>query len=241
MIKVIPAIDIIDGKCVRLTKGNYNTTKVYSDSPIDVALEFQEYGLENLHLVDLDGAKSGKVVNLKILEQIAEKTQLTIDFGGGVKTLDDLKSALSAGASKINLGSIAVKDPEIVYEWISKYPNKIILSADVKHNRVAINGWQSSTEIDIFDHVESFMNKGLTSVTCTDIDTDGMLNGPNFRLYKNLKSKFPSLEIIASGGIHKISDIFELNYNEIDGVIIGKAIYEGLIELSDLKQFSENA
>lgn len=234
--RIIPAIDIINGKCVRLTQGDYGKMKIYREDPVDVALEFQNADLEYLHLVDLDGAKKGKVVNWEVIEEIQAKTALTVDFGGGIKTDDEVQRLLDLGVNQINVGSLAIKKPELFSEWLKKYgPENFILSADVKNENIMINGWLESANYRLFDLVEQFINKGLQYLTCTDIGLDGMLKGPNISLYKKLKARFPDLKINASGGITSLDDLKELSYIQMHGAIIGKAIYEGRIKLEDLK------
>lgn len=239
--KIIPAIDIIDGKCVRLTQGDYGKKKVYREDPVEVALEFQEADLDCLHLVDLDGAKKGKVVNWGVVQAIQEKTALSVDFGGGVKTEDEVEQLLDLGIHQINIGSLAVKEPEIFSGWLKKYgPENFVLSADVKGDYVAINGWLEETKLRLFDLVEQYTKLGLEFLTCTDIDTDGMLTGPNLGLYKRLIKRFPTLKIVASGGVSSMHDLQELKYIKVYGVIIGKAIYEGKIKLAELKAFQNS-
>ena len=236
--KIIPAIDLIDGKCVRLTQGDYNQKKIYNENPIDVAKEFENAGLKFLHLVDLDGAKAGKVVNWKVVESICKETKLDVDFGGGIKTEDQIKQLFDCGVKQVNLGSISVKNPKIVTEWIKKFtPEKIILSADVKNEMIAISGWQESAAIPITTFLRDYVHNGIEYVACTDISTDGMLSGPNVDLYKNILLTFPQLQIIASGGVSCLEDLFELNQIGADGVIVGKAIYEGRIKLDELAEF----
>jgi len=237
--KVIPAIDIIDGKCVRLQQGDYDKKKIYRDDPLDVAKEFEDADLEYLHLVDLDGAKEGRVVNWKVIERIAEHTSLKVDFGGGVKEDEEIESLLGLGVEYINVGSVAVKEPEKLKGWLKKFgPDNFILSADVKNEIVHISGWQVTTAIKIFDLIQSFIPDGLRYVTCTDINTDGMLQGPNFGLYKKLRLKFPNIKFVASGGISSLDDLEELNFQKLHGVIIGKALYEGKIKLEEIKTLS---
>lgn len=233
--RIIPAIDIIDGNCVRLTQGDFAKMKVYREDPVEVALEFQNADLEFLHLVDLDGAKKGKVVNWKVIEEIQEKTVLNVDFGGGVKTEEEVERLIGLGISQINVGSLAVKKPEKFIEWLKKYGGEnFILSADIKNDDVLINGWLESTDLRLFDLVDRFVEHGLEFLCCTDINTDGMLKGPNFGLYKKIKARFKNLKIIASGGVSSITDLVELKKIKVHGVIIGKAIYEGRIKLSEL-------
>ncbi len=234
--KIIPAIDIVDGNCVRLTQGDFGQMKIYRDDPVEVALEFQNADLEYLHLVDLDGAKKGKVVNWKVIEEIQEKTALNVDFGGGVKTEEEVERLIGLGVSQINVGSLAVKEPEKFIEWMKKYgAENFVLSADIKNEDVLINGWLESTGLRLFDLVDRFVNEGLEYLTCTDINTDGMLAGPNFDLYKKLIVRFKGLKVIASGGVSSINDLVELKKIKVHGVIIGKAIYEGRIKLEELK------
>lgn len=234
--RIIPAIDIIDGKCVRLTQGDYGQKKIYNENPLEVAKSFEEAGLSYLHLVDLDGAKAGAVINWSVVTEIVSKTSLLVDFGGGIKKEEDIVKLLELGVHQVNLGSIAVKHPEIVYEWMKKFgPEKIILSADVKDEKIQISGWQENAAIGIEHFIERFQSNGIKYVTCTDISTDGMLAGPNVRLYKKLMVLFPDIKWIASGGVSGIHDVHELNTIGVDGVIIGKAIYEGKIQLKDLK------
>ncbi|GHN01901.1 1-(5-phosphoribosyl)-5-[(5-phosphoribosylamino) me thylideneamino] imidazole-4-carboxamide isomerase [Cytophagales bacterium WSM2-2] len=234
--KIIPAIDIIDGKCVRLTQGDFGQVKVYREDPVDVALEFQEADMEYLHLVDLDGAKKGRVMNWGIIEEIQSKTALVVDFGGGVQTNSEVEQLLDLGVNQINVGSLAIKEPEKFIEWLHTYgPENFILSADVKNENVMINGWLESANYRVLDLVDKFIVHGLEYVTCTDIGSDGMLNGPNFGLYKKIKARFPNLKINASGGISSIDDIKELGYLQLHGAVIGKAIYEGKLNLAELK------
>ncbi|MDR0941528.1 MAG: 1-(5-phosphoribosyl)-5-[(5-phosphoribosylamino)methylideneamino]imidazole-4-carboxamide isomerase [Bacteroidales bacterium] len=238
MIQIIPAIDIIDGKCVRLSQGDYNQKKIYNENPLEVAKQFEDHGIKRLHLVDLDGAKSSRIINYKTLETIAANTNLVIDFGGGLKSDDDLRIAFESGAAMITGGSIAVKNPDIFASWIIKYgAEKIILGADVQHNMIAINGWQESTELNLFDFLQSYIDKGISKTICTDISKDGMLQGTATELYKEMKQRFPLLCVIASGGVATMLDIEQLNADRIDAVITGKAIYEGSISLQDIANF----
>ena len=234
--RIIPAIDIIGGKCVRLTQGDYGKMKVYREDPVEVAREFEDADLEYLHLVDLDGAKKGKVVNWKVIESIQAKTALKVDFGGGVKTEAEVDALLEMGIEQINIGTMALQNPEVFIEWIKKYGyENFILSADVKNEKVQYSGWAETSETTIYDLVAKFEAAGLQYITCTDINTDGMLLGPNFGLYKKLKKRFPNLKIIASGGITSVDDLEELKYIKVYGAIVGKAIYENKIKLSELK------
>ncbi len=233
--RIIPAIDIIDGKCVRLTQGDYAQKKVYNKNPVEVAKSFEDAGLEYLHLVDLDGAKAGKVVNWKVIESVTAKTNLKVDFGGGIKTDDEIKKLFNTGVKQVNLGSIAVGNPDLVKSWIDSYGReKIILSADVKGEQIAISGWLENSAISVFDFVSDYLEKGIQYITCTDISTDGMLQGPNIGLYKKLLDAFPSIELIASGGVSGIKDLEQLKDIKVNGVIIGKAIYEGRIKLEEI-------
>jgi phosphoribosylformimino-5-aminoimidazole carboxamide ribotide isomerase len=239
MIRIIPAIDIIDGKCVRLTQGDYDQKKVYNDDPLEVAKMFEANGIKYLHLVDLDGAKAKHVINHKVLSRITSNTNLTVDFGGGIKTSDDLKIVFESGAKQATIGSIAVSNPEIFELWLQQYgADKIILGADAKNGKIAIAGWQDITSIDIFDFFEDYRKKGVKYVLCTDISRDGMLQGTAIDLYEELVIRFPEMKIIASGGVTKASEITDLIAKKVDGVIIGKAIYEGTIKLEELKKFT---
>lgn len=238
MIEIIPAIDIIDGKCVRLSQGDYDTKKVYNELPVEVAKEFEANGIQRLHMVDLDGAKQGKIINIKTLEAVAAQTKLTIDFGGGIKTTNDIESVLSAGAWFINIGSIAVKQPELVEDWIKQFGAlKILLGADVKDENIMIGGWQQSANINIINYISAYINRGLNQIFCTDISKDGLLQGTSIDLYKKILKAFPQLHLIASGGVSDINDIDTLNEIGCSGVIIGKALYEGRIQLHELKKF----
>lgn len=236
--RIIPAIDLIDGKCVRLTQGDYAQKKIYNEDPLEVAKSFQEAGLKYLHLVDLDGAKAGKVVNWKVIERLSAKTNLTIDFGGGIKTEEEIEKLLQIGVTQVNLGSIAVKNATLVFEWIERFgADRIILSADVKNKMVQISGWQENSSLSLKDFVSRFSDKGIKTVTCTDIATDGMLQGPNLKLYQEFVSAFPKLNWIASGGVSEINDLTALKKTGVAGVIIGKAIYEGKVMLDQLSKF----
>lgn len=239
--RIIPAIDIIDGKCVRLTQGDYGKKRVYNEDPLAVAIDFQDAGIKYLHLVDLDGAKAGRVTNWKVIESITGHTNLTVDFGGGIKTDNDIRSLFDAGVAQVNLGSIAVKDPEKVAGWIQQWgADKIILSADVRNEIISINGWLERSTIHINDFVAGYLDKGIQYVTCTDISTDGMLSGPNLELYSALMKRFPAIKLIASGGVSSMQDLRDLEEINIDGVIIGRAIYEGKITLTDLRTLATN-
>jgi phosphoribosylformimino-5-aminoimidazole carboxamide ribotide isomerase len=238
MIELIPAIDIIDGKCVRLVQGLYQQKTTYSDRPLQVARHFADLGIRRLHLVDLDGARAGRVVNLDILESISDSTPLVIDFGGGIKNDEDIQAVFDAGAAMITAGSIAVKYRARVEEWLKKYgPDKIILGADIKDGKISINAWQEDTSLGIFDFVQGYVELGIARLICTDIARDGMLGGTALGLYIALKERFPGLEIIASGGVSGMEDIRELDRAGIDGVIFGKAFYEGNITSHEIKKF----
>lgn len=234
-IKIIPAIDLIEGKCVRLSQGDYNKCKIYSKTPLDVAKQFEDCGIKRLHLVDLDGAKANKPQNLSILEEIAANTSLEIEFGGGIKEKNSLVSALNAGAARVICGSIACSNPDIFIEWLGEFGNeKLIFGADLKNGIPAVHGWLEDGQISADMLLNRFVEAGLLTSIVTDISCDGMLQGPSFELYKSLKANFPSLEIIASGGVSNISDIIELEKIKIYGVIIGKALYEGKITLKEI-------
>ena len=240
MITIIPAIDLIDARCVRLSQGDYNQKTVYNENPLEVAKMFEDAGITRLHLVDLDGAKAKHIVNYKVLETIASKTNLVIDFGGGLKSDDDLRIAFDSGASMVTGGSIAVRDRDTFLGWIEKYGSeKIILGADAKDKMIAVSGWQELSELPILDFIESYTNCGIKKVISTDISRDGMLTGPSFELYNEIMEKSPSLELIASGGIASMDDIYKLNEMGIPGVITGKAIYENKISLKEIKDFQK--
>lgn len=243
--RIIPAIDIIEGKCVRLTKGDYTTKKIYNENPIEVAKEFEDSGIEYLHVVDLDGAKASEIINYKVLEQIATKTNLKIDFGGGLKSDKDVEIAFNSGANQITGGSIAVKNPTIFESWISKYgAEKIILGADfypdTSGGKIATNGWQEESSLELIPFITDYQKKGIQYVVCTDISKDGMLQGPSFEVYSAILSSVNSLQLIASGGISTYEEIPKLAENGCEGVIIGKAIYENKISLKQLEQFILN-
>lgn len=240
MIELIPAIDLIDGKCVRLTQGDYATQKVYNEDPVEVAKAFEDYGIRRLHVVDLDGARSGRIVNYRVLEQLASRTSLLIDFGGGLKHEDDLLIAFESGASMVTGGSVAVRSPELFYSWIEKFGgNKIILGADVRERMIAINGWKETTDQELLPFMKDYMGKGITKAICTDIGKDGMLQGPSIDLYKEIREQLPELYLIASGGVGSVEDIEKLEEAAIPAVIFGKAIYEGKIQLKDLVRFTD--
>lgn len=229
---IIPAIDIIDGKCVRLTKGDYDTKKIYNENPLEVAKEFEDYGIRRLHLVDLDGAKEKKLVNIKTLEKIASNTNLQIDFGGGIQSEQDIQSVLNAGARQITVGSIAEKQPELFVAWLQKFgAEKIILGADCHNRKIATNAWADTSEIDVIDFIVSNEKQGAIYSIVTDIAKDGMLQGPSFELYKDILQK-SNIKLIASGGISSMEDIVQLAAIGCEGAIVGKAIYEGRIKLA---------
>src|SRR6201996_7033317 len=233
--EIIPAIDIIDGKCVRLTQGDYAQKKVYNERPLEVALAFEDAGLRRLHLVDLDGAKAGAVKNWKVLETLAAKTGLVIDFGGGIKTAMDVDIVFNSGAALATVGSIAVKDGPLFVSWLGSYgADRFLLGADVKDEKIAVGGWLETTDRWIYDFIQEYLEKGVRQIFCTDVSKDGLLQGPALDLYKNIVGKFPELHFIASGGVSGIDDIHRLEEVGCKGVIIGKAIYEGRIKLSEL-------
>ncbi len=235
-ITIIPAIDIIDGKCVRLSQGDYAQKKVYNENPLEVARQFEDIGIKRLHLVDLDGAKQGTIINQKVLETIASKTKLNIDFSGGIKTDADIQSVYNSGAAIATVGSIAVKNPELFFSWIKKYGSeKILLGADVKNEKIAISGWMEQTEISVFEFIQKNIDKGIQNIFCTDILKDGLLAGTSLDLYKKIIGQSPEINLIASGGISSVKDIQEAEKVGCKGVIIGKAIYEGQISFQDLK------
>jgi phosphoribosylformimino-5-aminoimidazole carboxamide ribotide isomerase len=235
---IIPAIDLIEGKCVRLTQGDYSQKTIYNENPVEVAKQFEDAGLTHLHLVDLDGAKAKKVINWKVLERIANATKLNIDFGGGVQSDGDLKTVFESGAKQVTGGSIAVKNPEMFENWLKTYgPEQIILGADARNERVAVSGWEEGTAIWVYDFVEEWVAKGVRYTVSTDVAKDGLLQGPSFDLYKNLQERCPDLQIVASGGVSNMADLEKLSETNIYGVIVGKAIYEGRIKLADLLRF----
>jgi phosphoribosylformimino-5-aminoimidazole carboxamide ribotide isomerase len=243
--RIIPAIDIIEGKCVRLTKGDYSTKKIYNENPLEVAKEFEASGIEYLHVVDLDGAKASQIINYKVLEQIASKTTLKIDFGGGLKSDKDLEVAFNSGANQITGGSIAVKNSEIFENWIEKYgPQKIILGADfypdAMGGKIATNGWQEESTLALIPFIKGYQQNGIQYVICTDISKDGMLQGPSFDIYSNILSEVKPLKLIASGGISTFDELPKLAEMGCEGVIIGKAIYENKISLKQLEKFILN-
>jgi phosphoribosylformimino-5-aminoimidazole carboxamide ribotide isomerase len=239
-IKIIPAIDIIGGKCVRLSQGDYDRKTVYNENPLEVARMFEDAGINRLHLVDLDGAKAKHIVNYKVLEQIASKTKLVIDFGGGLNSDEDLKVAFESGAAMVTGGSIAVKEPDVFLSWLEKFGSeKIILGADAKDGKIAVSGWQESTELSVIEFIAEFHQKGISKVISTDISRDGMLSGPAFELYTEIMETLPKVEIIASGGIASMEDIYKLAEMGVPGVITGKAIYEGKVRLKEIEKYNQ--
>lgn len=235
MIELIPAIDIIDGKCVRLTKGDYDTKKIYNEDPVSVAKEFEAHGIRRLHVVDLDGARSKHIVNDKVLQRIARETNLVIDFGGGIKTDEDVARAFEAGAHMITIGSIAVTDPERSMEWLHRYgAEHIVLGADVRNGRVSINGWKEDSQEELIPFLDRYLSEGMRNVLCTDISKDGMLQGPAIALYRQVMEHYPDCHLIASGGVSSMDDIRALEAAGIPAVVFGKAIYEGKIKLEEL-------
>ncbi|MDR0940296.1 MAG: 1-(5-phosphoribosyl)-5-[(5-phosphoribosylamino)methylideneamino]imidazole-4-carboxamide isomerase [Mediterranea sp.] len=237
-IAIIPAIDIIDGKCVRLSQGDYDSKKVYNDNPVEVAKAFEDNGIRRLHVVDLDGAASRHIVNYRVLERITTHTSLIVDFGGGVKSDEDLRIAFESGASMVTGGSVAVRDPELFCRWIERYGGeRVILGADVKEGKIAVNGWKDESSHELLPFLEHYINKGISQVVCTDISRDGMLGGPAITLYKKIRERFPTLYLIASGGVSRIDDIAALDEAGIAGVIFGKALYEGRIGFDELKKY----
>jgi phosphoribosylformimino-5-aminoimidazole carboxamide ribotide isomerase len=239
MIELIPAIDLIDGKCVRLTQGDYSSKKIYSEDPLEVALAFEDCGVRRLHVVDLDGAREGRTVNCRTLEKLASKTSLAIDFGGGLKHDSDVEIAFECGAQMVTGGSIAVREPQKFIAWLNRYGSaKIILGADARDGKIAIDGWQNTTQKNLLPFIESYFDEGVRSVICTDIGRDGMLQGPATALYGEIRKSLPEIFLIASGGIGCIDDIMRLDEAGIPAVIFGKAIYEGRIRLNDLLRFT---
>ena len=238
-IEIIPAIDILHGKCVRLTQGDYESGKIYNEQPLEVARQFEDAGLKRLHLVDLDGAKDGRVINWKLLEAIAGKTRLIIDFGGGIGSAKDLQIVFDSGAAFATVGSVAVKNENLLREWMLLYgAEKFLLGADVRDEKISISGWTVNTEIQIIDFMEKYILAGIKQIFCTDIKMDGAMNGPSLELYKKIIDRFPDLHFIASGGIRSLDDIYRLEELGCKGAIVGKAIYEGFITLKDLANVS---
>lgn len=235
MIELIPAIDLIDGKCVRLSQGDYDTKQIYNENPVEVAKEFEAYGIQRLHVVDLDGAASQHVVNYRVLDRIAGQTSLKIDFGGGIKSDEDLVIAFDNGAQMVTLGSVAVKHPELFDKWLGMYGSeKIILGADTKNGKIAVNGWKEESTQELMPFLADYINKGVKKVLCTDISRDGMLEGPSVNLYKQIMEAHPELHLIASGGVSQLDDILALEAAGIPAVVFGKALYESRITLKEL-------
>jgi phosphoribosylformimino-5-aminoimidazole carboxamide ribotide isomerase len=236
--QIIPAIDIIDGKCVRLTEGDYSKKTEYNSTPLEMAKLYQDHGIDRLHVVDLDGAKSGRIINWNSIEEISSKIDMIIDFGGGVKSAEDVSRIIDLGIRFVTVGSIAVKHPDVFEEWLQQFgAEKFMLGADVKNGKIMISGWQEESSVDLNPFLNKYFILGIRNVFCTDISRDGKLEGPSFGLYKDLKLNFPQMNIIASGGVSSMNDIYSLQETNCDGVIIGKAIYENRISLSQLKKF----
>ena len=237
-IELIPAIDIIEGKCVRLTKGEYSSQKTYSENPLEIAKQLEDIGVKRLHMVDLDGAKSKHIVNHKVLETIANSTSLKIDFGGGIKSDADIHTAFDSGASLVTIGSVASTSPELFMSWINKYgTDKIILGADVRNGMISINGWKEDSQYNLFDFLDKYIEAGIINILCTEISRDGMLEGPATDLYKEIMQRYPNINLIASGGISCMKDIEVLNNNGIPSVVFGKAMYEERISMADIRNW----
>jgi phosphoribosylformimino-5-aminoimidazole carboxamide ribotide isomerase len=238
MIEIIPAIDLIDGKCVRLSQGNYAQKTIYNENPLEVAKNFEAAGIQRLHLVDLDGAKQKRIVNHKVLEQITSRTNLYVDFGGGIQSDEMAKMAFDFGAKQITAGSVAVRNPAMVISWLQQFGSeKVILGADAHHGKIAISGWQESTELSVYDFVNQWLSHGVKYCISTDVAKDGMLAGPSFDLYTKMQKQNPNLNVIASGGVSQLADIEQLNKQKLYGVIVGKALYEGRISLKQITDF----
>jgi len=238
MIDIIPAIDIINGRCVRLKQGDFDAKTEYAADPLDMAKRFEDHGIERLHLVDLDGARAKQIVNYKVLEDIASKTGLIIDFGGGIRSNSDVRIAFESGAHMLTGGSIAVKNRQLFMDWLGNFgPEKIILGADFKEGKIAVSGWEENTDLELISYLTGFFENGVKSAICTDISLDGMLEGPSVEAYNLIKKEIPGIILIASGGIAEMNDVIQLQENGIEGVIIGKSIYEGRIELDDIERF----
>lgn len=238
MIDIIPAIDIINGRCVRLKQGDFDAKTEYAANPLDMAKRFEDHGIERLHLVDLDGARAKQIVNYKVLEDIASKTGLIIDFGGGIRSNSDVRIAFESGAHMLTGGSIAVKNRQLFLDWLGNFgPEKIILGADFKEGNIAVSGWEEKTDLELITYLTGFFENGVKSAICTDISLDGMLEGPSIEAYNLIKKEIPGINLIASGGIAEMNDLKQLQENGIEGVIIGKSIYEGRIELDDIERF----
>jgi phosphoribosylformimino-5-aminoimidazole carboxamide ribotide isomerase len=240
MIELIPAIDLIDGKCVRLTQGDYGTKKIYSEDPLEIAKRFEDYGIRRLHVVDLDGARAGRIIHYRVLERLATRTALVIDYGGGLKQEKDLAIAFESGAQMATGGSIAVKDPDAFVSWITTFgSDRIILGADVKNRKIAVSGWEETTNEDLIPFISAYHEKGITKVISTDVGRDGMLQGPSIEMYREIRQAIPSVYIIASGGVASARDIEQLEEAGIPAVIFGKAFYEGRLRPEDLLRFTE--
>ena len=238
MIELIPAIDIIDGKCVRLSQGDYNSKKIYNENPLEVAKGFEANGIRRLHVVDLDGAASHHIVNYRVLDMIASRTSLIIDFGGGIKTDEDMLIAFENGAQMVTLGSVAVKNPDLFKKWLHQYgAEKIILGADAKDKRIAVSGWMEDSSLELIPFLHDYTKEGIYKVLCTDISKDGMLQGPSIALYKEIMKEFPEMHLIASGGVSCLQDLIALEEAGIPAVVFGKALYEGRITMKDLNRF----
>ena len=236
---IIPAIDIIGGKCVRLTNGDYGLQKIYNDNPVEVAKQFEDAGITRLHMVDLDGAKAGNIINLKVLEAVASSTKLVIDFGGGIKKINDIESVFNAGAAIATIGSLAVKHPEILEEWLMEFgAGRFLIGADVLDEKIKISGWLEDGGINIFDFIGKMISLGVTHIFCTDISKDGAMQGPSFELYKRIIAEHPEINLIASGGVTSISDLEQLKEIGCNAAIVGKAIYEGQVTLEELAIFN---
>jgi phosphoribosylformimino-5-aminoimidazole carboxamide ribotide isomerase len=238
--EIIPAIDVIGGKCVRLTQGDYQQKKEYHDKPVEMAKRFENAGIRNLHLVDLDGAKAKKIINSEVLRSITEATDLKVDFGGGVQSHEDIELAFSLGAAQVTGGSVAIKNPELFEEWIIKYSgDRIILGADAFERKIAVSGWSETTSVDVFEFIGRYLEKGIQQVICTDVAKDGLLQGPSVALYKEIIQQYPKIHLIASGGVASVKDLEELEKIGVYGVIVGKAYYEGRITLEELSAFQQ--
>lgn len=238
---VIPAIDILGGKCVRLTRGDYSAGRTYGDDPVGIALDFQRNGLKRLHLVDLDGAGGDRLVNLGILERICTETTLTVDFGGGIKRDEDIRSAFSAGAAMVTVGSVAATDTDLACRWIEQYgPDRLILGADARNGRIATRGWKDDSGLDLLEFISFYHSRGLKRVICTDINQDGTLQGPSTALYKDILSRFPDLLLTASGGVSSAADLVELAEAGLDSAIVGKAFYEGRISIREMSEINDS-
>jgi len=237
--EIIPAIDIIEGKCVRLTHGDYSKKTVYNEHPIEVARAFEDAGLKRLHLVDLDGVKAGRVMNWKVLESLATRTSLAIDFGGGLKSAKDVQIVFDSGALLATVGSMAVREEETFTDWLTQYgAERFFLGADVRKEKITVSGWTEQTDLWVYDFIQKYLDKGVSRIFCTDVEKDGALEGPSLELYQSIIEKFPALHFVASGGVRSLEDVQELEQAGCAGVIIGKAIYEGRVRLADLKKMN---